>query len=53
MWPVEGQELNDEASLVQRVARDVQQGVGDLVGLPLTWQLVGTLHLYAGPGDTL
>lgn len=53
MWHVEGQELNDEATLVVRVARGAQKGVGDLVGLPLTWELVGALHLCAGPGGTL
>lgn len=36
MWHVEGQGHSDKATLVVRMARCAQQGIGDPVGLPLT-----------------
>lgn len=49
MWHVEDQGHNDKAALVVRVARGARRGVGDLVGLPLTGELVALSICVQGP----
>lgn len=43
VWHVEGQGYNKDAILVVRIAKGSRRGLGDPVGLPLPWELVGSL----------